>query len=65
MYIFLAAMIRCVKIIVHMAKKTYPLADEQILRLDVSVDHMLRVAIVQRNGQVVNISTKKRIVKVG
>jgi hypothetical protein len=32
------------------------LADKQILRLDVSVDHVFGVAVLQRDGQIVDVS---------
>jgi hypothetical protein len=39
---------------------THPLADEQVLGLDVAVDHVLGVAVVQRDRQVVDVSAGNR-----
>jgi hypothetical protein len=39
---------------------TYPLPDEQVLGLDVAVDHVLCVAVIERQRQVVDISIEER-----
>ena len=36
----------------------YPLPDEQVFRFDISVNDVLRVTIVQSDGQIVNVSMK-------
>jgi hypothetical protein len=40
------------------AGQTHPLANEQVLGLDVSVDNVLGVAVVQRDRQVVDVSAR-------
>jgi hypothetical protein len=44
----------------HERKQTHPFADEQVLGLDVSVDHVLGVAVVQGDRQVMNVSASER-----